>query len=150
MLSTSPCDEHGKRNPVSASKTTAQTLPAVSTKYPRLHPEDRCDDLLNHPAFRGFSHRMLPWDGQHYDLAVPLKEIGQLLPYHSHVEPAIVIAALNRMVDDASAGRPVLYEFYTAAQRQAQPALKNTGLFFSEASPAPLSLSLHRGAGSPT
>ncbi|WP_218124452.1 alpha/beta hydrolase [Franzmannia pantelleriensis] len=120
---------------MSASKTTAQTLPAVSIQYPCLHSEDRCNDLLNHPAFRDFSHRMLPWDGQNYDLALPLKEIGQLLPYHSQVAPAVVIAALNRMVHDVSADRTVFYEFYTDAQLQAQPALKNTGLFFFRGKP---------------
>ena len=85
-----------------------------------LRPEDRLGDLLDHPAFRGFSRLMLPWDGRDYDKAMPLKDIGQLLPYHSAVVPAVVVAALNRMVDDADAGRTVFYNFYTDGQRQAR------------------------------
>lgn len=107
-----------------------------STKVPSLHlrPSDRLGDLLEHPAFRGFSPRMLPWDGRDYDLAMPLKDIGQLLPYHSHVEPTVVVAALNRMVDDVSAGCTVFYDFYTDVQRQTQQA-ENTGLFFFRGKP---------------
>ena len=107
----------------------------VTTRYPQLRPDDRLGDLLSHPAFRGFSSRMLPWDGRVYDPAMPLKDIDQLLPYHRHVEPTVVVAALNRMVDDANAGRTVFYDFYTNAQRQAQPALQNTGLFFFRGEP---------------
>lgn len=95
-----------------------------------LRPDDRLGDLLNHPAFQGFSRRMLPWDDRTYDEAMPLQDIGQLLPYHTQVDPRVVVSALNRMVDDAGAGRTVFYDFYTDAQRQAQPALKSTGLFF--------------------
>ena len=100
-----------------------------------LRPEDRLGDLLDHPAFRGFSRLMLPWDGRDYDKAMPLKDIGQLLPYHSAVVPAVVVAALNRMVDDADAGRTVFYNFYTDAQRQADPTLGHTGLFFFRGKP---------------
>lgn len=137
VLLASPGADAGEPNPSSASKTTVQAIPMGNrtTRYPHLRPDDRLGDLLSHPAFQGFSSRMLPWDGRGYDPAMPLKDIDQLLPYHSHVEPAVVVAALNRMVDDASAGRTVFYDIYANARRQAQPALKNTGLFFFRGEP---------------
>jgi acetyl esterase/lipase len=137
VLLASPCGDAGELSPGSAGKAMVQVAQADSAKarYLHLRPEDRLGDLLDHPAFQGFSHRMLPWDGRDYDRAMPLENIGQLLPYHSQVEPAVVVSALNRMVDDASAGRSVFYDFYTVAQRQAQPSLKNTGLFFFRGRP---------------
>lgn len=137
LILASPCGDAGEASAASAARTAVlatQEGPA-NFRYPHLRPDDRLGDLLNHPAFEGFSHRMLPWDERSYDEAMPLKDIGQLLPYHSHVDPGVVVAALNRMVDDASAGRTVFYEFYTDAQRQAAPALKNTGLFFFRGKP---------------
>jgi acetyl esterase/lipase len=104
-------------------------------KYPHLRPDDRLGDLLDHPAFRGFSHRLLPWDGRDYDPAMKLADIGQLLPYHSQVEPAVVVGALNRMVDDAGGGRAIFYDIYSDAQKQANPALRDTGLFFLRGKP---------------
>lgn len=104
-------------------------------RFPHLCPEDHLGDLMNHPAFQGFSRLLLPWDGQDYDTALPLKNIGQLLPYHSHVVSAVVVAGLNRMVDDVGAGRAVFYNFYNDAQRQADPTLNHTGLFFFRGKP---------------
>ena len=51
----------------------------VTPRHPPLRPQDRLGDVLNHTAFRGFSQRILPWDGRVYDQSMPLGEIGQLL-----------------------------------------------------------------------
>jgi len=59
-----------------------------------------------------------------------LSDVGALLPYHSHVDPDIVVASLNRLIDDSSRGRTVSYDFYTAAERRADSSLENTALFF--------------------
>jgi acetyl esterase/lipase len=92
-------------------------------------------DLLSHAAFAGFGHLILPWDDRAYDGSMRLSNIGSLLPYHSHVNPGDVVTALNRMIDDASKGETVFYEFYTGAQKQQQPARENTGLFFFRGRP---------------
>jgi len=92
--------------------------------------DDTVDVILKHPAFAGFGHLLLPWDDRRYDTTMPLRSIGSLLPYHSHVDPVVAVSALNRMIDDASAGRTVFYDIYTAAQKQAEPSRKTTGLFF--------------------
>lgn len=98
-------------------------------------------DMLAHPAFAGFARLLLPWDDRHYDGAMPLREIGALLPYHSHVEPAVVVRSLNRLIDDAAAGRTVYHDFYSAAAKAAEPSRRNTGLFFYHGAPgAPFAL----------
>ena len=61
-------------------------------------------DLLEHPAFAGFGRLLLPWDGRSIDTSMELREIGSLLPYHSHVDPAVVVSSLNRMIDDVLEG----------------------------------------------
>ena len=98
-------------------------------------------EVLHHPAFAGFARRILPWDDKAYDEQLPLRDIGSLLPYHSHVAPDLTVSALNRMIDDAAAGRTVFYEFYTAAEMQRDPAKRNAGLFFFRGKPgAPFSV----------
>ncbi|MBB5696193.1 alpha/beta hydrolase [Muricoccus pecuniae] len=100
-----------------------------------LTPDGRLGDILEHPAFTGFARLILPWDGKTYDSAMPLRQIGSLLPYHSHVDPVVVTRALNRMIDDVRAGRRVFYDFYDAAARRADPEKENTGLFFFHGRP---------------
>jgi len=92
-------------------------------------------DLLNHPAFEGFGHLLLPWDDRGYDEDTALSDIGSLLPYHSHVDPETVASALNRMIDDVGRGATVFYRFYTAAQRQEQPLRDVAGLFYFRGRP---------------
>lgn len=92
-------------------------------------------DMLRHPAFAGFSQLLLPWNERRVDEALPLKQVGTLLPYHSHVNPNTVVSALNHMIDDAGAGKTIFYEFYSGAQKQADPELAQTGLFFFRGKP---------------
>jgi len=105
------------------------------TTASHLSVDSRIKDLENHPAFAGFARLMLPEDGRAYDGNMRLRDIRALLPYHSHVNPAIVVASLNRMIDDVTDGRRVFYSFYTERQKCAEPSKENTGLFFFRARP---------------
>jgi acetyl esterase/lipase len=100
-----------------------------------LRVDDTVGDLLKHPAFAGFARLLLPWDDRRVGPAMPLREIRSLLPYHSHVDPGVVVSSLNRMIDDATAGRTVFHDFSTAAEKKAEPARRNTGLFFFRGKP---------------
>lgn len=67
---------------------------------------------------------------------LPLREVGRLMPWHSHVRPSIVTAALNRMINDAMTGKAVFYPFYTEGEKQ-----ERTGLFYYRGKPgAPFAL----------
>lgn len=101
----------------------------------RLSVGHSVQDILAHPAFAGFARLILPWDDRRYDTAMPLANIGDLLPYHSQVNPAVAVSSLNRMIDDASAGRKVFYDIYTEAEKQAEPSRKDTGMFFFRGQP---------------
>ena len=99
--------------------------------------------------FAGFARLTLPWDDRDYDDTMRLTDIGALLPYHSHVNPDVVVSSLNRMIDDASVGKTVFYDIYTKAQKQAEPTRENTGLFFFRGNPKRPSPSLRRAVDFP-
>ncbi len=92
-------------------------------------------ELLRHPAFAGFAPLLLPRDDRVYEEQMPLTRIGSLMPYHTHVDPGVVVAGLNRLIDDAASGRTVFYRFYSDAQTQEEPAKGKTGLFFFRGQP---------------
>lgn len=114
---------------------TRNVVMASNTLAAHLRVDDSVEDILKHPAFAGFGRLLLPWDGRNYDTTVPLRNIGSLLPYHRHVDPVVVVSSLNRMIDDASAGRTVFHHVYTDAEKQAEPSLQDTGLFFFRGEP---------------
>jgi hypothetical protein len=116
-----------------------------------LRVDDTVGDMLQHPAFAGFSPLLLPWDDRRVDTTMRLRDTGSLLPYHTHVDPVVVVSSLNRIIDDAATDRTVFYDFYTAAEKEAEPARRSTGLFFFRGKPgAPFAVvayvgSLHEG-----
>jgi acetyl esterase/lipase len=114
----------------SQSATAGSALPRG-----HLRVTDNIGDVLAHPAFAGFGRLLLPWDDRRYDTAMPLSNIGSLLPYHTHVVPALVVSSLNRMIDDANAGRTVFYDIYTDAEMNTDPSRRKTGLFFVRGKP---------------
>src|SRR4051794_28719817 len=67
-----------------------------------LRAENTIGDVLRHPAFAGFARLTLPWDDRAYDEQTRLSAIGTLLPFHSHVDAASTVGALNRLIDDAT------------------------------------------------
>lgn len=93
-------------------------------------------DVLYHPAFTGFARHLLPWDDKAYDERLRLTDIGSILPYHTHVDPNVIVSSLNRMIDDVGAGRSVFYDFYSDAERQADPTRKDAGLFYFRGKPS--------------
>jgi acetyl esterase/lipase len=123
----------------SGSNEATPVIQANGTVKDRGHghlaADSRLGDLLQHPAFAGFGRLIMPWDNRAYDERMPLSNLGSLLPYHTHVRPDVVVGSLNRMIDDVNDGKPVFYDFYTAAQKQEQPAKENTGLFFLRGKP---------------
>lgn len=100
-----------------------------------LTDSDRIRDMVNHPAFAGFGEHLLPrpQDAQN---DMPLREVGGLMPWHSHVRPQVVLEAVNRLIHDVSDGLTVFYSFYTEEQKRAR-----TGLFYFRGNPgAPFAL----------
>jgi acetyl esterase/lipase len=127
----------GQNEPLS-SGSVAGKVSAHRASGPQSVPlstASRLSDLLNHPAFAGFSRLLLPWDDRSYDGEMRLNNISSLLPYHSHVTPDVVVSALNRLIDDASAGKSIFVDFYTEEQKRADPSKQHAGLFFSRGKP---------------
>jgi len=119
-------------NPVTGQ---IQTDRAVRSKGVHVTADDTIQDLLNHPAFAGFGRLLLPWDDRAEDGGLRLRDVGSLLPYHTHVDPGTVVGALNHMVDEVNEGRTIFYDFYTEDEKKADPTKANTGLFFFRGQP---------------
>ena len=96
---------------------------------------DTVRDIVNHAAFKGFSRLILPGENNAYHDDTPLSDVRSLMPYHSHVDPDMVVAALNRMIDEVRDGKKVFFDLYTEQQKREDPSKKFTGLFFFRGEP---------------
>jgi acetyl esterase/lipase len=112
-----------------------QIVSGVAGTFDHLSTASTIGDLLAHPAFDGHARLLLPWDDRQAGPAMPLSEIGSLLPYHSNVRPDLAVSSINRMIDNVAAGHQVFYDFYSDSQKLDAPARENTGLFFYRGQP---------------
>ena len=127
-------DEQGSGRPVGDAPFDTNQ-PAMEARHRNLSVDSIIGDVNAHPAFAGVGRLIFPWDDRTPDLNMHLREIGALLPYHSTVNPVDVVSALNRMIDDASDGKQIFHDFYTEAQKMAEPTKRNAGLFFFRGKP---------------
>lgn len=64
-----------------------------------------------------------------------LDQIASLLPYHSEVKPDVVVAGLNRMIEDVAAGHQVFFDIYSEEEKRSDPSKARAGLFFFRGPP---------------
>jgi len=103
--------------------------------YSHITAEDSVRHIVTHPAFKDFGKYILPWDDNTYYYDTPLNNVRSLLPYHNHVDPDIVVGAINHMINEIKEGQTIFYDFYTKQQKQKDPTKEFTGLFFFRGKP---------------
>lgn len=103
-------------------------MPSLSFAKP-FTLQSTLGDLLTEPAFQGFADRMLPRGDEHYDRLLPLEKVSTLMPYHSHIRPAEIIASLNYMQRRVEQGETVFYDIYSEQEKRADATKNHTGLF---------------------
>lgn len=101
----------------------------------QLAPSDSLGDLLDHPALAGYARLLLPRGEAEVDRNTRLGDFALLLPYHTQVDARDVVAGLNRLIDDAGAGRRVFIDIYSPAEKARDPTKADTGLFFLRGRP---------------
>jgi acetyl esterase/lipase len=116
---------------------TSRLKPGTSWNEGHTHitTNDSVHHIVNHPAFSGFGNCILPWDDNTRFYDTPLNNVRSLLPYHNHVDPDIVVSAINYMIDEINGGKTIFYDFYTKQQKRKDPTKEPTGLFFFRGKP---------------
>ena len=100
-------------------------------KYKYISVEDKVQDVMNHPAFKGFGFYLFPWnDKNRYSKNMIMREVTSLNLWHTNLNAKEEVAGLNRLIDDINKGYKVFYDIYTEKEKQSDPYKKYTGLFF--------------------
>ena len=103
--------------------------------YNHLTTSNFIRDIVNHPAFKGFGNYILPRDDNTYYYDMRLNNVGSFMPYHNHVDPDIVVGAINHMIDEVGDSKTIFYDFYPEQEKQENPTKESTGIFFFRGKP---------------
>jgi hypothetical protein len=93
-------------------------------QFNHLTTYNTVDDVVNHPAFKGFGQYILPLEWR-YDPHMKLSNIPSLLPYHNYVNADLAVGYINEMIDMVSRGDRLYYPL----------GRKDAGLFFFPGKP---------------
>lgn len=96
--------------------------------------DSRVQDVMQNPAFAGFGRLIFPVD-MRIDNALALKDVEEILPWYSEVNPERIISIVNEMKMRVNQGETIFYDIYTDEEKAKDPAKKDTGLFFFRGNP---------------
>ena len=89
-------------------------------------------DVINDPAFGEYGRLLFPVDTGYYSG----RTLGDLrLTWYSNIDPDKTVEIANYMKSHAEAGETIFYDIYTDAEKEADPAKADTGLFFFRGDP---------------
>lgn len=94
--------------------------------------DTRLSDVINDPVFGDYGRLIFPVNNSYYGGST----LGDLsLTWYSNIQPDKTVEIANYMKSQAAAGHTIFYDIYTDEEKAADPAKKNTGLFFFRGSP---------------
>lgn len=112
-----------------AAPVEQQTKPQSMAAFTR---ESRIEDVQNDPAFDGFGRLLFPTNTYYYS-GDTLEELE--FTYYSHIDPDETVEIVDTLYDRVEAGQTVFYDIYTEQEKKADPAKRDTGLFYFKGNP---------------
>ena len=103
-------------------------------------------EVMRDPAFRDYGHLIFP-----VDIAISedleLKDVEDILPWYSEVNPKKTVEIVNYMKDRVTDGEQIFYDIYSEEEKEADPAKEDSGLFFFRGDPGAKTAIVNAGGG---
>ena len=103
-------------------------------------------EVMRDPAFGDYRHLIFP-----VDIAISedleLKDVEDILPWYSEVNPKKTVEIVNYMKDRVTDGEQIFYDIYSEEEKEADPAKEDTGLFFFRGDPGAKTAIVNAGGG---
>ena len=125
-----------------AEATLQQT--AIPENY--YTENSKVTEVMRDPAFGDYGHLIFP-----VDIAISedleLKDVEDILPWYSEVNPKKTVEIVNYMKDRVTDGEQIFYDIYSEEEKEADPAKEDTGLFFFRGDPGVKTAIVNAGGG---
>lgn len=116
----------------SAEQTQTTQSQEKAMQKEKYQSDTPISDVINDKAFRDFGRLIFPVDSGYYSG----ETLGELsLTWYNNIDPDKTVEIANYFKDNAKAGKPVFYDIYSDEEKAADPAKKDTGLFFFKGKP---------------
>jgi len=106
--------------------------------------ENGIADVQNDPAFGDYSRLLFPVNSGY----MSGDTLGSLrLTWYNNIDPDMTVEICNYMRDHAETGDTIFYDIYTEEEKKADPAKRDTGLFFFKGDPGAKFAIVNAGGG---
>lgn len=130
--------------PAAPPQTTPKTAETATAQL--YTGSTRVQDVINDAAFGDYGRLIFP-----VDLTIPadltLENLDEILIWYNNVNPDRTVEIANYLHDQAEAENTIFYDIYTDAEKAADPAKEDTGLFFFRGEPGAKTAILNAGGG---
>lgn len=114
------------------TEETVESTQTVWTENGSYTVDSKISEVVSDPVFGNYGRLIFPVDEWYYSG----ETLGQLqLTWYSSIDSDKTVEIVNYLKDHATAGDTIFYDIYTEAEKAADPAKKDTGLFFFKGEP---------------
>ena len=107
-------------------------------------PISRIREVMDDPAFGDYGRLLFPVEDYYYSGDT----LGSLrLTWYNYIDPDTTVEIVNTLKHRAESGETIFYDIYTDAEKSADPAKKDTGLFFFRGEPGAKAAICNAGGG---
>jgi hypothetical protein len=93
-------------------------------------------EIVNHPAFEGFGHLVLPMESFHRPMDLSIQNaLANLLPYHNNLDPNQAVEVINKMIGMVADGQTIFYGIYSDEEKKLTLNWETAGVFFFRGRP---------------
>lgn len=137
MLLTAACapakeTEKGKTQDPSETETETEEQGVQMAEDTRYTVDTKIEDVIQDPVFGDYGRLIFPVESGYYSGDT----LGNLkLTWYNNIDPDTTVNIVNRMKADVLQGNTIFYDIYSDAEKAADPAKENTGLFFFRGNP---------------
>ena len=121
--------ESTSENTSSGAESTVNTIENTGSPY-TVNTE--ISDVISDPVFGNFGRLIFPVNSGYYSG----NTLGELrLTWYNNIDASKTVEIANYMKNRAEAGETIFYDIYTETEKEADPAKRDTGLFFFKGNP---------------
>lgn len=140
------CGRVEKERSETAVQEAEATLQQTAIPENYYTENSKVTEVMRDPAFGDYGHLIFP-----VDIAISedleLKDVEDILPWYSEVNPKKTVEIVNYMKDRVTDGEQIFYDIYSEEEKEADPAKEDTGLFFFRGDPGAKTAIVNAGGG---
>lgn len=140
------CGRVEKERSETAVQEAEATLQQTAIPENYYTENSKVTDVMRDPTYGDYGHLIFP-----VDIAISedleLKDVEDILPWYSEVNPKKTVEIVNYMKDRVTDGEQIFYDIYSEEEKEANPAKEDTGLFFFRGDPGAKTAIVNAGGG---